>query len=391
MKINKKDPIHWFILFIFSINIILCIIYKFISKKNNNTIVLYGHKLNGNLKALYDNKTKDVCNFYFLTIDPTYYKELKKQNINALSGLKLKDILTVARSPLIISDHGLHSLILFLKFTDIKFIDVWHGIPFKGFDKHDFKVQHQYDEVWVTSKLLKEIYVKKFGFSINKLKLIGYTRTDILVHKNISTLEIKKSIGIPTHLLDRKIILFAPTWVQDDKHRNIFPFQQDETIFLQRLNQLCMHTNSICLLRKHLNTPIAQQKYPEFIFDCSYAKFPDAESILLISDILVCDWSSIAFDYLLLDRPTIFLDVTAPFSKGFSLNESYRFGHIVHTIEDLFTSLEQYLCYPEQYKQEYEQKSQYIKQKLYDGLADGQVTIRAIKRIQEIINPESSR
>ncbi|ERQ00149.1 hypothetical protein Q674_03275 [Acinetobacter sp. COS3] len=386
MKINKKDPIHWFILFIFSINIVLCIIYKFISKKNNNTIVLYGHKLNGNLKALYDNKNKDVCNFYFLTIDPTYYKELKKQNINVLSGMKLKDIFTVAQSPLIISDHGLHSLIFFLKFTDIKFIDVWHGIPFKGFDKNDFKVQHQYDEVWVTSKLLKEIYVKKFGFSINKVKLIGYTRTDILVHKNINTLEIKKSIGIPVHLLDRKIILFAPTWVQDDKHRNIFPFQQDETIFLQRLNQLCLHTNSICLLRKHLNTPIAQQKYPEFIFDCSYAKFPDAESILLISDILVCDWSSIAFDYLLLDRPTIFLDVPAPFSKGFSLDKNYRFGHIVSSVDDLFLSLEKYLLNPELYIEKYTETSLKIKEALYDDLADGQVVERANIQIQKLLN-----
>lgn len=382
MKIDKKKPTHWLILFIFSINIILCIIYRIFIRKRKNTIILYGHKLNGNLKALYNHKK-----FYFLTIDPIYYKKLKNQKIKTLNGLKIKDMLIVAQSPLIISDHGLHSLILFLKFTDIKFIDVWHGIPFKGFDKHDFKVQHQYDEVWVTSKLLKELYTEKFGFIIDKVKAIGYSRTDILIHRNINTLEIKRSIDIPETLLNKKIILFAPTWVQDHKKRNIFPFQQDEKVFLQNLNQLCQMTDSICLIRKHLNSLIAEQKYPDFIFDCSYAKFPDAESILLISDILVCDWSSIAFDYLLLDRPTIFLDVPAPFSKGFSLDENYRFGHIVSSVDALFFSLEKYLLTPELYIEKYKDTSLKIKEALYDDLADGHVVERANIKIQKLLNP----
>jgi len=40
---------------------------------------------------------------------------------------------------------------------------------------------------------------------------------------------------------------------------------------------------------------------------------------LLASDVLICDRSSIPFDHLLLDRPTLFRDLPAPSRNGFSL------------------------------------------------------------------------
>lgn len=386
MKINKYSPRHWIILLIFTINTILSIFFWFLSKKRSKNIILYGHKLNGNLAAIYQNSLREHDNIYFLTMDPDYYLALKENNIKVLFGLNPFDMIKLSQTSVLISDHGLHSLILLLKSTNIKFLDVWHGIPFKGFDKDDFKVQHQYNETWVTSKLLKSLYIEKFGFQEHKVKVLGYARTDLLINKNRSIIDIKHSIGIPEHLCNRKIILFAPTWIQDNQNRNIYPFQQSESVFLEMLNSICTKTNSICLLRKHLNSPLQSKPYPENIFDCSYANFPDAESILLISDILVCDWSSIAFDYLLLNRPTIFLDVPVPFKKGFSLDESYRFGYISASVEDLLYIIERYLKNPEQYNTEYHIKMTTIRNQLYDDLADGQVSRRCITRIKEIIN-----
>jgi len=53
---------------------------------------------------------------------------------------------------------------LLLKLTDMKFIDVWHGIPFKGFDADDFRALHDYDAVLVASPSMKSMYEGKFGF-----------------------------------------------------------------------------------------------------------------------------------------------------------------------------------------------------------------------------------
>lgn len=387
MKINKKNPQHWLILLLFTINTAFALLFrKFFKSQRNKHIVLYGHKFNGNLKALYDGALEEGFRFYFLTMDPAYYVELKKQNIKVLFGLKLSDMLKVGQASLVISDHGLHGLILLLKNTDIQFVDVWHGIPFKGFDSDDFKVQHQYTETWVASEYLKHLYINKFGFNESKVKALGYARTDVLVNKDRDIKTLKKSIGIPEQDLHKKIILFAPTWVQDNAQRNIYPFQQSEAFFINLLEEVCQQTDSICLLRKHLNTPLQDKIQSDYVFDCSYASYPDAESMLLISDVLVCDWSSIAFDYLLLQRPTIFLDVPAPFSKGLSLDETHRFGHIVSDTGTLAKALIQFLNQPQSYYEHYAEEAANIETKVYQQYADGKVAKRSLKRIEELLN-----
>jgi CDP-glycerol glycerophosphotransferase len=108
--------------------------------------------------------------------------------------------------------------------------------------------------------------------------------------------------------------------------------------------------------------------------------------------VLVCDWSSIAFDYLLLDRPTIFLDVEAPFAKGFSLDPSYRFGAIVADMQDLMSRLEQYLTEPDEYRKQFAAKSAEIRQKVYGEFADGISADRCVLQLTDwLARGESSR
>lgn len=387
MKINKKNPKHWLILIKFTIITMVVVVFRIFSVKNTEqNIILYGHKLNGNLKALYQYGKAQNLNITFLTIDPEYNKILTHNGIDTISGIQLKNIKRIAKTSLIISDHGLHSLVLLMYFTDIKFVDVWHGIPFKGFDQNDFKVQHNYDEVWVTSELLKKLYIEKFGFSQNNVKSVGYARTDKLINQSEVLKDIKIYLGIPNELHQKKIILFAPTWNQDNLNRNIYPFGLSEENFLQQLHVICKETNSICLIRKHLNTTLKSAIYPEYIFECSSAEFPDTEDILLVSDILICDWSSIAFDFLLLDRPTLFLEVESPFKKGFSLDSSYRFGPIIRNLESLETTLKKYNLNSKYYTDEFGTKTSEIKALLYDDLADGNVSARSIRRISSILS-----
>ena len=70
----------------------------------------------------------------------------------------------LASANAIVSDHGLHAMQPLLSLSNLKFFDVWHGIPFKGFDADDFRVQHRYDETSVASPLLAELYVTRFRF-----------------------------------------------------------------------------------------------------------------------------------------------------------------------------------------------------------------------------------
>lgn len=385
MKFDKKNPVHWLHLVIFTANTLLVLLVRRVRKKRLDTVILYGHKLNGNLKAIQQHalKTPGGPQFFFLTMDLKYYNSLKEKNKNTLLGLNPLHMLKLISAQALISDHGLHCLVLLLQFSDLKFIDVWHGIPFKGFDYIDFRVQHKYDEVWVPSRRLKTMYSERYGFHDEKLKVTGYARTDLLVNANIDCNEIKNQLGICD--LGKKIILFAPTWQQDHKSRNIFPFELNENDFLFRINEFCLTHDVVCILRKHLNTKTESSITLERIFNMPYEEYPDVEEILLISDVLICDWSSIAFDYLILDRPTLFLDVPPPFSKGFSLDATYRFGRIVHDIEELFLALETYLDTPEKYHVDFAHSHRTVYCELYENMADGHASERCYRRLCNLL------
>jgi CDP-glycerol glycerophosphotransferase len=111
-------------------------------------------------------------------------------------------------------------------------------------------------------------------------------------------------------------------------------------------------------------------------------RFPDTEAILLASDVLVCDWSSIAFDFLLLRRPTVFLDVPPPFRKGFSLGPEYRFGAIARDLPELMRQLETCVGEPEAYWRVHAGTYQSIRHQVYGDKADGHSAARCIARLQ---------
>jgi len=123
-----------------------------------------------------------------------------------------------------------------------------------------------------------------------------------------------------------------------------------------------------------------------------FADYPDTEAILRISDVLICDWSSIAFDYLLLNRPTLFLDVEPPFAKGLSLGREYRFGPVVRDLDELLHQLERSLAAPEDYQADYGARQAAIRDTVYGQYADGNSAARCVDRLSQALSiTESSQ
>lgn len=383
MKIDKSNPWHWLYLAIFVFNTALVGLLRWLWRGRRDAVVLYGHKRNGNLKAIQDYAAGNPAGppVYFLTLDPAYYRRLQREGQPALLALNPWHLRRLVQAFVLVTDHGLHALVLLRKCRDLQFVDVWHGIPFKGFDADDFRVQRAYDEVWVASERLKRLYVERFGFQADRLKVTGYARTDALVRGEVEggAARLRDRLGISESV--GTVILFAPTWRQDHANRSIFPFGIEEKEFLERLEAFCLAQNATCILRQHLNTRVGSRgPYTRIVYG-SYEAFPDAEEILLISDLLICDWSSIAFDYLLLDRPTLFLDVPPPFKKGLSLEASYRFGRILGSLEELLIALAEYVADPARYHKQYASTQQRVRQEIYGRWADGQAATRGYRRL----------
>lgn len=394
MKIDKTNLWHWLLLALFGLNVLVAMLWRRCcrpTQRGQKTIVLYGHKLSGNLLAIYRRlRLEDQAEFrpVFLTMDPKYHRSLARAEEATCLAAAPACARLLASAEAIISDHGLHALQAMVGQPDLKFFDVWHGIPFKGFNADDFRVQHGYDAIWVASPLLADLYTSRFGFDPNRVQVTGYARTDALVTPQESPQQIRSRHGLQQNRA-QKYVLFAPTWKQDKRNRSLFPFGIEGQDFMAQLVQVCRRHNAALLFRTHLNAnaslPLSTDTIP-----VPFAEYPDTEAILQISDVLVCDWSSIAFDYLLLDRPTVFLDVEPPFSKGFSLGPEYRFGQVVSSLTELLSQIERGLADPKGYWAEHGLNHQTIRQKLYAGYADGRSAERCVRSLHQALATNES-
>ena len=384
MKIDKRNPLHWIYFVLFGVNTFCaCLLRPLLRNKGQPIVLLYGHRYNGNLRAIGDYALRHAepgVRVYFLTMDPAYYRVLRGAGDPALLAFAPASVAALALARCIVSDHGLHTMKLLLRCTDIKFADVWHGIPFKGFDADDLRVQRNYDEIWVASELHKSLYVNKFGFDSSTVHITGYARTDVLVRCDEDPNTLKRRLGISRSAT--KVVLVAPTWQHEQRGRSIYPFDVEAGEFLGALDTVCASHAATCIFRTHLNTTDTPSgDYPNIVY-ASSEEFSDSERLLSLSDLLICDWSSIAFDFLLLDRATIFLDVPAPFAKGFSLGPQYRFGEIAKDMDSLSDALNRYLSDDTCYWREHGDGAARIKREVYGSHADGRAAERCWQRLR---------
>ncbi|MGB8716281.1 MAG: CDP-glycerol glycerophosphotransferase family protein [Rhodanobacteraceae bacterium] len=199
--------------------------------------------------------------------------------------------------------------------------------------------------------------------------------------------DIKQRVGL-SDPENGKIVLFAPTRRHDAVGRSMYPFGMTADEFLHCLSEVAEGTRSTIVVRAHLKTGIEDvPDYPRIVWR-PLADYPDTEAILLASDMLVCDWSSIAFDWLLLDRPTVFLDVKPPFAKGHTLDASYRFGALVGDMRTLQESLRRFLAEPDAYHERYDAQAARIREAVFGGSSDGLAAERCIRCLQAALSSD---
>jgi CDP-glycerol glycerophosphotransferase len=228
---------------------------------------------------------------------------------------------------------------------------------------------------------MARFWVARFGFDPDKVVITGYARMDRLVRQDEDVQVIRRRLGLDEQDTGN-ITLFAPTWKNDGAGRSIFPFGLRPHTFLQALSCVAQRTGSTVVVRTHLNSGATSHgRYPRVRW-IPFADYPDTEAMLLASDVLICDWSSIAFDWILLDRPTLFLDVEAPYAKGFILEGRHRYGAIVGSLDALTRDLENYLREPGDYQARYGERVTTIRNEVLDECADGDAARRCVKRLK---------
>jgi CDP-glycerol glycerophosphotransferase (TagB/SpsB family) len=392
MRINKKEPRHWVYLLLFTVHILCASIARIINKNRTpRTIILYGHKLNGNLYAIYNyikNNPSTGLDVAYMTMDVKYARVLKALGVDVFSCISLSDMVIACQSSIYVTDHGPHALIILKLFSDVKFIDVWHGIPFKGFDENDFKLLHLYNAVFVTSLAMQAKYIDQFGFRPDAVVITGYPRTDCLIKQEIDTSGVLDDLGIKKSSY-RAIILLAPTWTHHRYGQAPDLMNMSEIQFLQQLCDAMKKRNILVIYRAHLNAAESDLPGLKNLISCPLAKYENTEALLSVSDILISDWSSIVFDYLLLMRPTLFIDRENPFDNGFTFGPEYRFGPVTSSLDELVDAIDSSLDI-KKYMTEWNKKMKEVKTKLYGEYADGKSTKRSVNEILRFIQGAQS-
>ena len=199
------------------------------------------------------------------------------------------------------------------------YLQTWHGTPLKKLamdmdnvnmagqtDINEYKEKfynnsRRWDYLLIQNDYSREIFKKAFAF--NKTILNGYPANDILYTENNkeSIDKIKDKLNIPKN---KKIILYAPTW-RDDNFYKKGHYRMNIELDLDRM-QKELGNEYIILLRMHylITNNINIEKYKGFVYD--YSQGYDIQELYLVSDILITDYSSVIFDYSNLNRPIIF-------------------------------------------------------------------------------------
>ncbi len=278
-----------------------------------------GRNYTGNPRAIYEEMVRQGLDkkyrCYFILEDVT---TVIPGSARKIRRNRFRYFLLFATAGIWVCDSRLPKYII--KRPGCTYIQTWHGTPLKklaldmeavfmagetGIEdyKKSFRENTRtWDYLISQNSFSTEIFRRAFDFKKEILE-IGYPRNDVLFRRNqqADIVKLKEELGLP---LDKRIILYAPTWRDNEFYGNgkyKFNPRIDFSLLKEGLGK-----DSVLIVKYHylVMDQIDWSIYGEFIrsFDMSY----DISVLYLVSDLLITDYSSVMFDFSLLGRPILF-------------------------------------------------------------------------------------
>lgn len=220
--------------------------------------------------------------------------------------------------------------IMFCLSGNAKLVNLWHGLPMKRIEfeitsgpladrykKKTLKERyfhpesfHRPDFVVSSTPFFSDIFSRSFRIPEQHCLELGYPRNEILLFSEQERTDyINKYEPVLTKTLVDDIVkgtyqhvfIYMPTW--RDSQRDVFVQSFD----LNRLDGILKTNNSLLLLKPHANTCVDTsdiKNYQNIIFLDSGT---DVYPILPYTDVLITDYSSILYDYILMENHDVIL------------------------------------------------------------------------------------
>ncbi|MDI9624385.1 MAG: CDP-glycerol glycerophosphotransferase family protein [Methanothermobacter sp.] len=279
----------------------------------------------------------------------------------------IKGILKILRAGCIVSTHG---NLRRVRVPSQVFVNLWHGMPLKAIghtgnkDTPPFSFDDENYFLIATSTIMRNALSACFNQDPRRIYITGQPRNDKLF-KGCDK-KIFKILGIDPSVYE-KIVLFAPTFRKvgaiDDGKIISYKFNLPDFNKIKFRNFLKEH-KILFLVKFH---PLEEKVAIKYFRGMENVKLIKTETlqenlidlydVLPCVDILVTDYSSVYFDFLLLDRPIIFIvsDVEEyKRRRGFVL-EPFEFwtpGPKVQNFKEFLEELKKCIENPNYYRKE---------------------------------------
>lgn len=296
---------------------ILKLLFKIFSslmpKKGNRILFL---KENGETPT--PNMEELIQRMYERSLDKQF--DIRQRYRDTFSGRQkihewLGDIVEIAKADYIFID-DYSPVFNFLELDERTVLtQIWHaGVGFKSVGYARFGLagspdpyassHRAYTYALVGNKYLREIYSEVFGIEEKALLATGMPRLDHFLDEHVIDKARKTLLDKYSWINKGRVIVFAPTFRGTGQRDAYYPY---ETFFdLDSLYEMCTETNSYFVFEMHhfiKELPCIPKEYKDRIFNLSNESLMD---LYHVSDVLVTDYSSCFYDYLLLKKPVVF-------------------------------------------------------------------------------------
>ena len=312
----------------------------FLSEKSENLAL--------NMQAVYDRimergLDKDfIIDFSLRNTEDLEYSKFSSANMIAKIG----------KADVIIVDDHIPFFNNFLLNDDAVMIQIWHaGAGFKGVGYSRwghygcpgvFSCHRQYTYCISGSKEINHFFSEQFGILDEQIIPTGMPRMDSYLSPEVRREATERIYEQYPALKGRRVILFAPTYRGQNRQNAYYPY---ELIDFEGLYRYAVENDAAVLFKMHPwvsgDVPI-DVKYSDRFFNLN--SYPNINELFYITDLLITDYSSSMYEFLLMQKPMLFF----PFdknqyavSRGFHRDyDSNVPGKICYTFSEILTALE---------------------------------------------------
>lgn len=322
IKYNKKIYKIYFYVLGIAINILKLFV------KPDDRLILFnsfaGRKYDDSPKVIFEHMRDDVrfkdYRFVWAFHNPEKYEVVGAEKIKTDN---LKYFITALKARVWVSNSSVSRGLEF-KGKNTFFFNTWHGTAMKKMgtdidaDNQSFhlKGKSKIDIMMSQSEYDTNIFSRAFGLTREQFLECGLPRNDIFVsYSEEYRKEIRNKLGVPD---DRRIILYCPTFRE---------FERDENNGCVLVPPMDLHKwekalkeEFVLLFRAHYEVArVMDVQENEFVKNVT--DYPDLRELMIASDVLISDYSSVFFDYSIMNKPM--LHFTYDYEKYSSMRGMY--------------------------------------------------------------------